>query len=122
MENKELYPELADYIFNYCGKYFWQNEKTANKHLFALSKSKNGVNVTMYKFFMKEENIYENKEIMDLVSGGFEEFKTKVTKRIFEEYGDKLELNLCPKCNKIARTPWAEQCRFCLHSWRDEKK
>jgi hypothetical protein len=117
MEAKEAYPELLDYIFNYCGHYFWESEMKAHKHLHALAKSKNGVNVVMYKFFMKEENVYANKEIMDLVSGGFENFKIKVSERIFNEHKDELELNLCPKCNKIARTPYAKQCRFCFHNW-----
>ena len=122
MDNKELYPELAEYIFNYCGKYFWQKELIANKHLLALSKSKNGVNTGMYKFFMKEENVYTDNEIMDLVSGGFDEFKRKVTERIFKEHGHELELNLCPSCGKIARTPQAKQCRFCLHDWHKKQK
>lgn len=86
-------------------------------HLHALAKSNNGVNVMMYKFFMKEEKVYANKEIMDLVNGGFDAFKIKVTNRIFEQHRSQLDLNLCPKCNKIARTPWAKQCRFCRHDW-----
>ncbi|MEO7486164.1 MAG: hypothetical protein ABIU77_03650 [Ferruginibacter sp.] len=53
MENKELYPELADYIFNYCGKYFWQKEKLGNIHFEALLKSES-VNTAMYKI-LKEK-------------------------------------------------------------------
>lgn len=117
MANDELYPELKDYIFSYCGKYFWQNEIKADRHLHTLAKSKNGVNVTMYKFFMKDENVLDNKEIRELVSGGFEAFKEKVVVRIWKEHKDELELNLCPRCNKIARTPWASQCRFCFFDW-----
>ncbi|CAN5195035.1 hypothetical protein BH11BAC5_BH11BAC5_05400 [soil metagenome] len=37
MENKELYPELREYIFDYCGKYLWENEMKAHKHLHALT-------------------------------------------------------------------------------------
>jgi ribosomal protein L40E len=29
-------------------------------------------------------------------------------------------LNLCPKCNGIARTPEAKQCRYCKYTWRNE--
>jgi len=82
MDDNELYPELLDYIFSYCGRYFWKNEKTADRHFLAMSKSKQGVNETMYKFFMKEENVYANKEIMDLVKDGFDAYKIKVSKRI----------------------------------------
>lgn len=117
MEQKELYPELKDYIFQYGGKYFWPNETKAHWHLHALAKSNNGANISMYKFFMKEENILENEEIRDLVSGGFKSFKEKVVVRIWKDCKNKLELNLCPKCRKIARTPTAKQCRFCFHDW-----
>lgn len=114
--NEELYPELLDYVFDYCGKYFWQKEILAHKHLHALAKSNNGVNVMMYKFFMKEA-VNNDREIQNLIQGGFESFKTKVATRIFNEHKHQLELNLCPNCNKIARTPKAKQCRFCSYDW-----
>lgn len=50
MENKELYPELGDYIFNYCGKLFLHKERLTNIHLGALLKNGNDSNTTMYKF------------------------------------------------------------------------
>ena len=117
MENEKLYPELLDYVFDYCGRYFWKDEIKAHRHLHALAKSNNGVNTMMYKVFMKEENGMKNKVIMDLISGGFAAFKIKVATRIYNEYQDKLELNICPQCGKITRTPWAKQCRFCFHDW-----
>jgi len=115
MVNEELYPELLDYIFKYCGKFFWENEIMGHKHLHGLAKSNNGVNVMMYKFIMKDKNL--SQEILDLVRDGYEPFKIKVATRIFNERRDQLELNLCPECNKIARTPWAKQCQFCFHDW-----
>lgn len=57
---------------------------------------------------------------MHLVTGGFEAFKIKVTTRIFNEHRNELELNLCPKCGKIARTPRARQCQFCFHTWHND--
>jgi hypothetical protein len=117
MKNEELYPELIDYLFSYCGKYFWQGEIKAHMHLHVLAKSNNGVNVAMYKFFMKEENVLDNKEIKDLVNGGFAAFKMKVVARIWNKHRDELELNLCPKCSKIARTPRVKQCQFCFYDW-----
>lgn len=116
MENKELYPELADYIFNFCGKYFWEKEKLANRHLTTLLKS-DGVNTAMYKVAQQRGWISSDPAVLELAKNGFEEYKRKVTERIFNEHKDELELNLCPKCGKIARTPRAKQCRFCLHDW-----
>ena len=117
MNQDELYPELLDYIFNYCGRFFWKNEGMANKYMYALSKSKQGVNETIYKFFMKDEDVYKNGEMMDLTKDGYEAYKIKVATRIWEKHKDELDLNLCPKCGKVARTPWAKQCRFCFNDW-----
>jgi hypothetical protein len=52
-----------------------------------------------------------------MLSYGFEHFKKEVAIRIYKDNKAELELNLCPKCNKIARTPLAKQCRFCKHDW-----
>lgn len=121
MENNELYPELAEYIFQYCGSYFTEKEKAAQMHMIAMSKSKNDVNSKVYKFFVKEGNRLEDKEIMELVKDGFKGFSKKVSERIFREHKNELSLNLCPKCGIIARTPHAQQCRFCYHDWHDKK-
>ena len=70
MKTEELYPELIDYIFNYCGKYFWQTEINANQHLFALIKSNKGVNSVMWKFFQDRKMISTDKEVLKLIDGG----------------------------------------------------
>ena len=43
--------------------------------------------------------------------------KAKLSKVLIKKYGDKIFWNLCPKCEKLARTPKAKQCRFCKYDW-----
>lgn len=33
------------------------------------------------------------------------------------ETREKVFLNNCPKCDKLARTPYAKQCRYCGYNW-----
>lgn len=113
----EPYPELLEYIFDYCGHFFWEEEMLAHKHLHAFFKSHKGTNTVMYKFFMEDENIKDHPEVMELVKDGFEAFKQRVALRIYQEHLGKIELNLCPRCGKIARTPRSKQCRFCYYDW-----
>lgn len=40
-----------------------------------------------------------------------------VATMLLVKYKDKIVLNKCPKCGKIARTPKAKQCRFCQYDW-----
>jgi len=117
MEKEKLYPELIDYIFGYQSKFKTNNENSAERHWFAMGKSDNGNNKSFYNYFKERNLVSEDKEVLALLELGFNNFKEKVATRIFNEHKDELELNLCPKCFKIARTPLAKQCRFCYHDW-----
>jgi hypothetical protein len=41
----------------------------------------------------------------------------QLSKMIIENHSNEVFWNLCPKCEKLARTPFAQQCRFCQHDW-----
>lgn len=47
-------------------------------------------------------------------------FNALIARRILKYHRDKIILNYCPACKKLARTPVAEQCR-CGHTWRFPK-
>ncbi len=44
-----------------------------------------------------------------------EEFYKEMVERIVKNHNS--DLNRCPKCNEVARTDTAKQCRFCSHDW-----
>ena len=117
MESKELYPELADYILNYCGR-MNDKEGAAYRHKIASERFAYANKIRFHKYQNEEQYLSSDEAVLKLLENGYENFKLSVAKRICNEHKNELELNLCPKCKKIARTPWAEQCRICLHSWR----
>ena len=47
-------------------------------------------------------------------------YTRKIRKRILLEHSDQIDLNRCPKCNRIPRTPKAKLCPWCYHNWHDE--
>lgn len=51
-----------------------------------------------------------------LVALGEEALKLKIAERLFKNYKDQI-LNTCPRCEKLARTPLAKQCRHCGLDW-----
>ena len=70
------------------------------------------------KAFLISRGWYSDKEdIHAMLANGKKSFIVNVAERIFREHEAELNLNLCPKCNKVTRTPWAKQCRFCRHDW-----
>jgi hypothetical protein len=114
MENEELYQELIDYIYWYCEKYKTADEKLAGKSVLY---DTSNISETMRKMMIQRGWFSDEVYIKEMLKDGYENFKTRVAKRIFFEHKNELELNLCPECLKIARTPLAKQCRFCRHDW-----
>jgi len=114
MNDEELYPELVDYIYNYQSKFMTADEGVAARTAIYIGKNASDGLVAM----MKHRGwISEDETTKGLLADGFDAFKNRVVNRIYLQYKQELELNICPKCNKIARTPQAKQCRFCFHDW-----
>jgi len=51
-----------------------------------------------------------------LVALGENALKLKIAERLFTHHKDQI-LNTCPRCEKLARTPLAKQCRHCGFDW-----
>lgn len=84
-----LYDELKDYIYRYCERFMTADEVDAKR-------------IALYHFpSMESEPV----------------LKERIVKRLWEQHQHELPLNLCPVCNRIARTPKARQCQFCFYNW-----
>jgi hypothetical protein len=116
MNEIELSKDLIEYIYIHCSEFKTSTEKLAGKTVLY-----NKENLTdKLKKVLIEKNWYsEDDKIQAMIIDGYESFQKKVALRILTEHKEELILNLCPNCNKLARTPLAKQCRFCFHSWRE---
>lgn len=113
-----LYPELEDYIYEYCQSFQTETELLASKTaLYTGSTSSEQMHARM----LKQGWISDAPAVVALLADGHAMFKKRVVQRIWQEHWHELPLNLCPKCNKITRTPQAQQCRFCYHSWHPKQ-
>jgi len=61
--------------------------------------------------------ISSDPEITDHLKNGYEEFEANIVQRIMMESPEEVFFNNCPKCRKLARTPYAKQCRYCAYNW-----
>lgn len=57
--------------------------------------------------------------VQEALELGAEAFSEKVADRVLAEQSDRVDLNRCPRCSKIPRTPKAKQCPWCFHQWRE---
>ena len=60
---------------------------------------------------------FDDVNALTIIKGGNYACTIKTATIILERFKDKVFLNNCPKCDKLARTPMAKQCRFCTHDW-----
>ncbi len=109
--------ETARYIRTYFSQLMTEDEQLALKYHMYTYKTED--NPRMREIMIERGWISERPDIKEFLKDGYDEFELNVAKRIMKESPEKVFLNNCPKCNKLARTPFAKQCRYCSHSWRD---
>lgn len=107
--------ETASYIINYFSNLMTDNEKLALKHHMHTYKTSD--DPKMRRILTNRGWIRTESEILNFLKHGYDEFELNVARRITTENPEKVFLNNCPKCNKLARTPYARQCRHCGDNW-----
>jgi hypothetical protein len=59
-------------------------------------------------------------EVIALLKDGREVFLRNVRDKILHEHANEVFLNYCPKCGALTKTPRAQQCPVCFHSWHGD--
>ena len=108
--------DTVSYIINYFSELMTEVDKLAIKSHGHLLKTED--NPKMRKILIDKGWISESEDVKTLLKDGYEVFELKVAERIMNEFPEKVFLNNCPQCKKLARTPKAKQCRHCGHQWR----
>lgn len=114
--------ETVKYIITYFSNLFTAEERIAMKHSHHLIKIgyENGnpaINDHVKQIYIRNGWLTEDESILDLLKGGQDNFELNIANRILKQHPDKVFFNLCPVCNRLARTPQAKQCRYCGHDW-----
>ena len=107
--------ETIYYIITYFSNLMTNHEKLALKSQMFTYKTSD--NPEMRKILTKRNWISSDPEITSLLQNGYDEFELNVAQRIMIENPEKVFFNNCPQCNRLARTPYAKQCRHCGYSW-----
>ncbi|MEN4762321.1 MULTISPECIES: hypothetical protein [unclassified Chryseobacterium] len=73
--------------------------------------------ITYYSNLMTTDEKIHLKHKIFIPENDYEEFEINIANRIIKESSQKIFFNNCPQCEKLARTPFAKQCKYCGHSW-----
>jgi hypothetical protein len=115
--------EKAGYIFRYFDDWMTAPEKLARKHLFATDKATHGrTDAEAQNEARSSSNpvisfLSNDPEVLRLASGGLDAFIERTAQRIFDDHSSEIDFNNCPRCGALAKTPKAQQCRFCRNDW-----
>ncbi|MEF9478500.1 hypothetical protein ACR1PO_17155 [Chryseobacterium sp. RRHN12] len=107
--------ETIDYVIRYFRILMTENEKLALDHHMYTYKSSDSIQLR--NIMIERGWINTDPEIIKLLENGYGAFQQNVVTRIMAETPERIFLNTCPKCHKLARTPNAKQCRYCDYSW-----
>lgn len=113
--------QLAKYIFDWCPNLLTDEERKARKHLIGMDKVENTESEKM-KIFIGKSWQSNDEKVLKLLESGAENFYKNAVERVLRQNPNRDFLNLCPKCNSLARTPQANQCPKCFYSWHEEIK
>lgn len=116
--------ETVSYIINHFSHLLTLKEKAVIKHQHSLLKLDNSgsseseeQNQRRRSMYLKVGWLSTDKEVLNLLKDGYEEFERNTAERLLAEKPGEVFLNTCPKCSRLTRTPQAKQCRFCGHDW-----
>ncbi|MCH5598637.1 hypothetical protein [Niabella ginsengisoli] len=111
--------ETAKYIINYFSNLLTSAERMAIKHTTSTYKLEHSTSDSMTKIYRDKGWLTSDQSVLDLLKDGYDNFELNVANRIINQNSDNVFLNNCPKCNKLARTPYARQCKHCGNNWHD---
>lgn len=109
--------ETAEYIFKYFFNLSSRKEMLAWKHHSSILKLEDSNHPKSIEIYKKKGWITHSDEILELLKDGYDVFEMNTAKNIIALNPDRVYLNNCPKCNRLARTPSAKQCRYCGFNW-----
>lgn len=115
-------PELAYYAVRYYSNLMTDVEHLADRHLTSTIKAMHGRDdADAQREAMRHHRfirfVSQDPEVVGLAKEGMRAFRARTAARILEMHGDQVFLNRCPRCNELARTPKAKQCRACGFDW-----
>ena len=118
---RKMDKETIEYMITYFSSLLTSEEMLAIKHTHSTYKLEDSTtdNSNLTRIYKKYGWLTSDQNVLELLKNGYEQFEINIANRIMSQNPEKVFFNNCPKCNKLARTPHAKQCRYCEHNWHD---
>src|SRR5688572_21499233 len=104
--------ELTEYIWAHYARFFTPVESKAAWAVFAEGKAAVG-SKAVAEFIWKRHGLADDPAVMEELKDGVEAFRRRTAQRILRDHGDEILINRCPQCQRIVKSPKAQQCLWC---------
>ncbi len=115
---------LTDYVWNHYRHLMTDFERRAGyaagvrTHLTA--KEHSGLVRREVAAWFREKGSVGDTAVDAALAEGADAFRRKVRERVMAERGHEVYVNRCPACNRIVKTPKAQQRLWCGHDWHGQ--
>ncbi|HRX87396.1 MAG TPA: hypothetical protein P5572_20410 [Phycisphaerae bacterium] len=75
-----------------------------------------GVDERRIHLYDLRHNLHSQPDVQSALTDP-EAFLTCVRKRILRDHTNEVHINRCPECQRVLRTPQAQQCPWCGYDW-----
>jgi hypothetical protein len=110
--------ELTRYVWDYHGRLMTEFELKIGRAIFGRAKAATTSSPETAEAMARKWGGVGDPEIDAALADGAEAFRRRVRERVLAENGPEVApVTRCPRCDTVARTPWAKQCFWCGYDW-----
>jgi hypothetical protein len=100
---------LTTYVWDHYSRFFTPLATKAGSAVYADAASRGG-NPHVAEFIWKRHQLADDPAVMEVLADGVEAFRRRTAKRVLSDHASEVFVNRCPKCERVVRTPKAQQC------------
>jgi hypothetical protein len=109
---------LRAYVGEHCRHLMTPLERRISDYLVPIVSNSSEEKIRRLNEFMEERDGHvPDEEIIAAYTKPYAENNQIAIERVIAECAHQLNINRCPECRRIARTPKAAQCMWCGYDW-----
>jgi hypothetical protein len=109
--------ELVWYVLCYYAKFMTELEQRIERTISVEAQALLYTNAAFAAKVRERFGFRWDERVAQALEAGPETSRHAIVHRILRDHSDEIEVNRCPQCRRIVRTPQARQCFRCGHDW-----
>lgn len=109
---------LFVYLRNHCPQLLTEQERRAANAALLRAKMA-AAHRQEIQSMLKAKCLFGDAEVDAALADGVDAFYRRVSRRVLSDPAAAAQINRCPRCRRVVRTPAARQCFWCGRDWHD---